>query len=76
LAATFTHLLLWNWNDLHSAWSWITLSSIKQLWANFDWKIWQADGMQEQDIDDEEIDPHYKQMLKVSFTFWCVISST
>jgi hypothetical protein len=54
----------------------MTLSSIKQLWANFDWKIWQADGMQEQDIDDEEIDPHYKQMLKVGFTFWCIISST
>ncbi|KAG2353183.1 OPT oligopeptide transporter protein-domain-containing protein [Suillus spraguei] len=64
LAATFTHLLLWNWDDLCSAWSWMSLSSIKQLWANFDWKFWQADGMRKQDIDDENIDPHYKQMLK------------
>ncbi|KAG2062938.1 OPT oligopeptide transporter [Suillus decipiens] len=64
LAATFTHLLLWNWDDLCSAWSWMTLSGIKQLWANFNWKFWQADGMRKQDIDDEDIDPHYKQMLK------------
>ncbi|KAG0707311.1 OPT oligopeptide transporter protein-domain-containing protein [Suillus ampliporus] len=64
LAATFTHLLLWNWDDLRSAWSWMTLSSLKQMWANFNWRVWQADGMRTQDIDDEHIDPHYKQMLK------------
>ncbi|KAG1841045.1 OPT oligopeptide transporter [Suillus subluteus] len=64
LAATFTHLLLWNWDDMRSAWSWMTLSSIKKTWANFDWKFWQADGMRTQDVDDEDIDPHYKQMLK------------
>jgi hypothetical protein len=70
LGATFTHMLLWNWDDLYSAWSWMTPSSIKQWWANFDWKVWQADGMREQDIDDKQIDPHYKQMLKVGFLSW------
>ncbi|KAG1802883.1 OPT oligopeptide transporter protein-domain-containing protein [Suillus plorans] len=64
LAATFTHLLLWNRDDLRSAWSWMTPSGIKQMWANFDWKFWKADGMRKQDVDDENIDPHYKQMLK------------
>ncbi|KAG2134272.1 OPT oligopeptide transporter protein-domain-containing protein [Suillus cothurnatus] len=64
LAATSTHLLLWNWNDICSAWSWMNPSSIKNIWANFDWKFWQADGMRKQDVDDEDIDPHYKQMLK------------
>ncbi|KAG2134261.1 OPT oligopeptide transporter protein-domain-containing protein [Suillus cothurnatus] len=64
LAATFTHLLLWNWDDLCSAWSWMNPSGIKKVWANFDWKFWQADGMRKQDVDDEDIDPHYKQMLK------------
>jgi len=68
LAATFTHLLLWNFDDLHSAWSWMTFSSIKEIYANFDWKFWRADGMREQDMNDEDIDPHYKQMMKVSFT--------
>ncbi|KAG1742849.1 OPT oligopeptide transporter protein-domain-containing protein [Suillus lakei] len=64
LAATFTHLLLWNWDDLRSAWSWMTPSGIKEIWANFNWRFWQADGMRKQDVDDENIDPHYKQMLK------------
>ncbi|OJA16703.1 hypothetical protein AZE42_11172 [Rhizopogon vesiculosus] len=64
LSATFTHLLLWNRDDLCSAWGWMTLPIIKQWWANFDWKVWQADGMRKQDIDDEKIDPHYKLMLK------------
>jgi OPT family small oligopeptide transporter len=64
LAATFTHLLLWNRDDLRSAWSWMTPSSIKQMWANFDWKVWKADGMRKEEVDDENIDPHYKQMLK------------
>ncbi|KAG1858095.1 OPT oligopeptide transporter protein-domain-containing protein [Suillus subluteus] len=64
LAATFTHLLLWNRDDMYFAWSWMKPSGIKKLWANFDWKFWRADGMREQDVDDEDIDPHYKQMLK------------
>jgi len=42
------------------------------MYANFDWKFWRADGMREQDMTDEDIDPHYKQMLKVSFTVWCI----
>ncbi|KAG1829215.1 OPT oligopeptide transporter protein-domain-containing protein [Suillus subalutaceus] len=50
--------------DMRSAWSWMTPSGIKKLWANFDWKFWQSDGMRKQDVDDEDIDPHYKQMLK------------
>jgi hypothetical protein len=52
----------------------MTLSSIKQWWTKFDWKVWQADGMQEQEIDDEQIDPHYKQMLKVGLSFWRIVS--
>ncbi|KAG2107577.1 OPT oligopeptide transporter protein-domain-containing protein [Suillus cothurnatus] len=64
LAATFTHLLLWNWDDICFAWSWMNPAGIKDIWANFDWKFWQDDGMRKQHVDDEDIDPHYKQMLK------------
>jgi hypothetical protein len=64
LGATFTHLLLWNRSDICSAWTWMNVSGIKNIWANFDWKFWQADGMRKQDVDDDDIDPHYKQMLK------------
>ncbi|KAG2138129.1 OPT oligopeptide transporter protein-domain-containing protein [Suillus cothurnatus] len=65
LGATFTHLLLWNRSDICSAWTWMNVSGIKNIWANFDWKFWQADGMRKQDVDDDDIDPHYKQMLKL-----------
>ncbi|KAG1878204.1 OPT oligopeptide transporter protein-domain-containing protein [Suillus subluteus] len=63
LGATFTHLLLWNRGDICSAWTWMNPSGIKNIWANFDWKFWQANGMRKQDVD-EDIDPHYRQMLK------------
>ncbi|KAJ7031406.1 OPT oligopeptide transporter protein-domain-containing protein [Mycena alexandri] len=62
MAATFTHLLLWNRDDLRGSWSWITPSALKQTWANFNWRFWQDDGMRETPKDD--IDPHYREMLK------------
>lgn len=66
MAATFTHLLLWNRNDLKGAWSWATPTALKQSWATINFKFWQDDGMREQpDKDDKDIDPHYKEMLKV-----------
>jgi hypothetical protein len=49
----------------------MTPSSIKQMWADFDWKFWKADGMRKQEVDDENLDPHYRQMLKVRFAFSC-----
>ncbi|KIJ61351.1 hypothetical protein HYDPIDRAFT_116119 [Hydnomerulius pinastri MD-312] len=64
LAATFTHLLLWNFKDLSSSRGWASLANLKQMWSNFDWKFWQHDGMREVDLNDEDIDPHYREMLK------------
>ena len=70
LAATFTHLLLWNHNDLHKAWSWMSPSNLRRQWRefrwnNFNWRFWNDDGMREQHKGSEDIDPHYAQMLKV-----------
>ncbi|KZO97758.1 OPT superfamily oligopeptide transporter [Calocera viscosa TUFC12733] len=63
MAATFTHLLLWNWADLASAWSWATPSGIRRIWATLNWRFWQDDG--EREIPDSaDLDPHYKEMLK------------
>ena len=28
--------------------------------------------MREQDMNGEDIDPHYERMMKVSFTVWCI----
>ena len=66
MAATFTHLLLWNRNDLRAAWSWMNKDSIKQMWKEFDWRFWKADGNRQPPPDDE-LDPHYREMLKVFF---------
>jgi hypothetical protein len=73
LAATFTHLLLWNRDDLRGAWQWISPSNLLKRWQDFrlenvNLKFWQDDGMREQPQNAEELDPHYVQMLKVSFS--------
>ncbi|KAJ7067142.1 OPT oligopeptide transporter protein-domain-containing protein [Mycena amicta] len=65
MAATFTHLLLWNRSDLKAAWSWATPSALKKSWQSFDWKFWQDDGVREVPSEaDEDLDPHYREMLK------------
>ncbi|KAI0256212.1 OPT oligopeptide transporter [Lactifluus subvellereus] len=63
MAATFTHLLLWNRNDLRAAWSWMNKGSIAQMLAEFDWRFWRADGKREVPPDGD-LDPHYREMLK------------
>ncbi|KAG6857387.1 hypothetical protein H0H87_004749 [Tephrocybe sp. NHM501043] len=64
MAATFTHLLLWNRHDLRNAWAWLRPSELKRMWSNFDTRFWRDDGMREQAGSDEDIDPHYREMLK------------
>ncbi|KAJ7678971.1 OPT oligopeptide transporter protein-domain-containing protein [Mycena polygramma] len=65
MAATFTHLLLWNRDDLRGAWSWMAPSALKESWASFNWRFWQDDGMREvPSKEGEDIDPHYREMLK------------
>lgn len=66
LAATFTHLLLWNMDDLRSAWSWANPRTLGESWKTFTWKFWKNDGMRNAD-ESEELDPHYLEMLKVSY---------
>ena len=63
--ATFTHLLIWNYSDLMGAWSWMSPPSLKLMYRNFNWRFWTDGGMRKQ-IDGEELDPHYRAMLKVT----------
>jgi len=67
MAATFTHLLLWNLNDLKSAWAWATPSGLKAKWQTFDWRFWRT-GDRAAEIaaleNDPNLDPHYRAMLK------------
>jgi len=64
ITATFTRFLLWDRNDLRAAWSWVNVQSLRQMWAEFDWKFWRADGKKEVSAD-ADLDPHYREMLKV-----------
>ena len=72
LGATFTHLLIWNYNDIMGAWNWMSLSSLKRMYENFNWRFWTDDGMRKTDSDDDgelESDPHYREMLKVNSNY-------
>ncbi|KAG2041638.1 OPT oligopeptide transporter protein-domain-containing protein [Suillus americanus] len=64
LAATFTHLLLWNRDDLRPAWIWMDMDTLKNWRANFDWKFWKHSGKREIPANTEDLDPHYREMLK------------
>ncbi|KAF8120920.1 OPT oligopeptide transporter protein-domain-containing protein [Boletus edulis] len=69
VAATFTHLLLWNRDDLRESWSWMSPSNLYKQWKEFtwnsvEWKFWNNNGMRKQPMGNEDIDPHYAQMLK------------
>ncbi|KAG2158266.1 OPT oligopeptide transporter protein-domain-containing protein [Suillus bovinus] len=64
LAASFTHLLLWNKDDISGAWTWINKETLRGWRANFDWKFWKHDGKREVPANTEDIDPHYREMLK------------
>ncbi|KAG1803724.1 OPT oligopeptide transporter protein-domain-containing protein [Suillus plorans] len=64
LAATFTHLLLWNRDDLSAAWTWINMDTLRSWRTNFDWKFWKHSGEREVPANTEDLDPHYREMLK------------
>ena len=65
MAATFTHLLLWNFDDMKAAWSWASPSELRKAYRSFNWRFWQDDGMRYVDEDDlKQLDPHYREMLK------------
>ncbi|KAG2157265.1 OPT oligopeptide transporter protein-domain-containing protein [Suillus clintonianus] len=64
LAATFTHLLLWNKDDLRAAWTWMNMDTLRSWRANFDWKFWKHSGKREVPANIEDLDPHYREMLK------------
>ncbi|KAG1891164.1 OPT oligopeptide transporter protein-domain-containing protein [Suillus subluteus] len=64
LAATFTHLLLWNKDDLRAAWTWMNMDTLRSWRANFDWKFWKHNGKREVPANTEDLDPHYREMLK------------
>lgn len=64
LAATVTHLLIWNHNDLRAAWTWLSPASFQHTWNEIHWRFWKYDGHHGGVDDNDDLDPHYAQMLK------------
>ena len=68
LTATFTHMLLWNFDDIKAGWSWCSFSNLRKLMNPQTWKFWQniesPEERFERRYNDPELDPHYKLMLK------------
>jgi OPT family oligopeptide transporter len=68
LTATFTHMLLWNLDDIKAGWAWASPSNLKRLIGKSSWKFWQDGETPEERLArkeaDPNIDPHYKIMLR------------
>lgn len=70
MAATFTHLLLWNRDDMKGAWSWLSPSALRGQYQDYNWetlKFWKQGSPQDRRAavaDDKDLDPHYREMLK------------
>ena len=66
IAATFVHLLLWNYGDISSAWGFVNMASIKRALHPKKWnfRFWQAeDGTPRSAQELAALDPHYRLML-------------
>ncbi|KAK8868122.1 OPT oligopeptide transporter protein-domain-containing protein [Apiospora arundinis] len=67
ITATITHMLLYNWDDLKTAWSFISLSNLRKLARPETWMPWKKVNRgepTEKEAEREDIDPHYRLMLK------------
>jgi hypothetical protein len=61
ITATITHLILYNWDDLKDAWSFLSPSYLKTLMKPSAWKFWEKSEPTEDVM--RNMDPHYKLML-------------
>ncbi|MCJ1399097.1 hypothetical protein MMC11_002299 [Xylographa trunciseda] len=63
ITATFTHMFLWNYNDIASAWSFATWTNIKKSMNVENWKFWKGSTHDYSAEDEATLDPHYRLML-------------
>jgi hypothetical protein len=67
ITATITHLILYNWDDLKSAWSFASPASLRRLLSLESWMFWRSWGKQQPEPTEDELkamDPHHRLMLK------------
>ena len=77
ITATFSHLMLWNYHDLKSAWAFMSPAAIKSNMnpRSWDWRIWTTTDSKWGGDDDTEQDPHYRLILayKDAPNWWYVM---
>ena len=71
ITATLTHMVIWNYQDLKSAWAFASWSNLKRLGkvSSRDWRFWKhADSRHPENQERLQggLDPHFKLMLKYS----------
>ncbi|KAJ5081067.1 OPT superfamily oligopeptide transporter [Penicillium angulare] len=68
LTATFTHMLLWNFDDIKAGWAWASPSALKKWLKPETYKFWANEETPEQRLErklnDDSLDPHYRLMLR------------
>ncbi|KIW33917.1 OPT family small oligopeptide transporter [Cladophialophora immunda] len=68
MTAAFTHMFIWNRNDLKAGWEWASPSNLRKLFRASSWKFWQNQESPEERLqrkyNDPTLDPHYKLMLQ------------
>jgi hypothetical protein len=64
IISTFTHLLLWNYDDIKKSWAFLHPSNLKYVFRPKTW-AWYKPGASSKrgGVDDKETDPHYRLML-------------
>jgi hypothetical protein len=64
IAATISHMLIWHYNDIKTAWEFITLDNLLvavKPWT-WNWKFWQGENKKLTREEAEAIDPHFALM--------------
>lgn len=74
IAATISHMLVWHYDDIKSAWAFINVANIKTMLRpqTWNWKFWHQEESTMTAEEAEEIDPHYRlmQAYKDIPTWW------
>jgi OPT family oligopeptide transporter len=74
ITATFTHMLLWNFDDISSAWAFASVANLKHAInpKAWNWRFWKTADASTNSSDNNETDPHYRLMLayKDSPNYW------
>ncbi len=64
ISATITHLILYNWDDLKSAWSFLSPASLRKIFKAETWAFWKHTKKEPTAEELEAMDPHYRLMLR------------